>query len=427
MAKPLTPITIANLKARSQRYEISDGGCQGLRVVVFPSRRKSFIVRYRFRGLQRKLTLGSILLTHNGEGEPDTAPEIGTPLSLAAARELATKALRQAKAGNDPAAAKQKARAEALAAEADTLQTISDKYLRLEGPGLRTLSQRKADLDLICDTPLGRQALDTIKRSQFTHVLDHIADHRGPVRADRVLSALRTLLKWHAGRGEYINVLAPGGRRTSISERARERVLSDAELKAVWLAAEKDKLFGGYIKFVLLTATRRGEAAGLRRSELSQSDRNDDTGPIWSIPGTRYKNKLDTVIPLSQAAQKIIAAQPVLGDFVFTATGKNALGNFANCKAAFDKACGVTGWRIHDLRRTARTLLSRAGVNPDIAERALGHALEGVRKTYDRHKFQHEKRQAFEALAALIERIVHPPKATVSDLAAERGKRRRRP
>src|SRR5262249_7631318 len=101
MAKPLTPISIANLKVRAHRYEISDAGCSGRRVAGFPSKRKSFIARFRFRGLQRKLTLGPVLLTVNGEGEPDTTPEIDTPLSLAAARELATKALRQAKAGND--------------------------------------------------------------------------------------------------------------------------------------------------------------------------------------------------------------------------------------------------------------------------------------------------------------------------------------
>jgi Arm domain-containing DNA-binding protein len=95
MAKPLTPVTISNLRARDKRYEVSDGGCHGLRIVVFPSRRKSFIVRYRFRGLQRKLTLGGCL-TERGVAETLTTPETGTPLSLAAARELATKALRQA-------------------------------------------------------------------------------------------------------------------------------------------------------------------------------------------------------------------------------------------------------------------------------------------------------------------------------------------
>ena len=115
----------------------------------------------------------------------------------------------------------------------------------------------------------------------------------------------------------------------------------------------------------------------------------------------------------------------MLGDFVFTADGSRALGGFADRKAEFDKACGVTGWTIHDLRRTARTLLSRAGISADVAERCLGHALGGIRATYDRHEYEAEKRHAFEALAQTIERIVRPPAPVVADIAAARSKRRR--
>src|SRR4051812_27431345 len=182
MAKTLTAIAIAALKPRPRRYEVPDGGCQGLRVVVFPSRRKSFIVRFRFRGLQRKLTLGPCL-GGNEQGEPTDTPELNTPLSLAAARELATKALRQAKSGNDPAAAKQRARAEERAAESDTLAAIAGEYLRREGPRLRTVQQRRSDLDLLCASVLGRQPVAGITRGQYTRVLDHIADHNGPVRS----------------------------------------------------------------------------------------------------------------------------------------------------------------------------------------------------------------------------------------------------
>jgi integrase len=413
MAKPLTPITIVNLKFGPERYEVSDGGCVGLRVVVFPSGSKSFIIRYRFRGLQRKLTLGECL-AERGVAEPVTTPETDTPLSLVAARELATNSLRQAKAGHDPAADRAKARAEALAAEADTLQSISEEYLRRQGPRLRTLSQRRADLELLYG-PLGRQPIDQIKRGQFTRTLDHVADSRGPVRADRVLSALKTLLSWYSGRSEYLSVLGRGGRRTKTRERARTRVLTDEEVRRVWAAAEQDKgPFGAFTRFVLLTATRRNEAAGLRRSELS------DGGKTWTIPATRYKNKLDTLIPLSKAAQQIIAAQPVLaGGYVFSATGERPLGDFAARKKALDTACGVSRWCIHDLRRSARTLLSRAGISADIAEMCLGHTLTGVRGTYDRHSYEAEKRHAFEALAAQIDRIMQPPRGKVTDLADE--------
>ena len=87
---------------------------------------------------------------------------------------------------------------------------------------------------------------------------------------------------------------------------------------------------------------------------------------------------------------------------------------FNDRKKAFDKACGVCNWTLHDLRRTARTLLSKCpGVTPDVAERCLGHAIVGVRGTYDRHDYQPEKTAAFDKLAALISRIVDPPSGDV--------------
>jgi integrase len=401
MAKSLTPVAIANLKPRPQRYEVPDGACLGLRVVVFPSRKKSFVVRFRFRGLQRKLTLGSVL-GGNGHGEPADSPELSTPLSLAAARELATKALRQARSGSDPCAAKQRARQQERAAESDTLAAVAAEYLRREGPKLRTLNQRKSDLDLLCASVLGRLPVAEIKRGQYTHQLDHIADHNGPVRADRVLSATKTLLAWHSSRCDFISPLGRGGRRTSAQDRARSRILSDEELRAVWTAAEQDNGFGAFVRFVLLTATRRNEAAALRRCELD--------GTVWTIPGARYKTAKDVALPLSKAAQAIITARPVLGggDYVFGTNGARALGDFTARKAAFDEACGVRGWVIHDLRRTSRTLLSRAGVLPDHAERCLGHAIGGVRGTYDRFQFIDEKARAFEALSRQIELIVRP-------------------
>jgi integrase len=422
MTKPLTAIAIANLKSRVHRYEISDAGCQGLRVVVFPSRRKSFVLRYRFRGLQRKLTLGPCMIEHNGEGEPAEAPEQDTPLSLAAARELAAKALRQAKSGNDPAAAKQQRKREQRAAEGDTLGNLAQEYLRRVGPRLRTVSQRKSDLDLICASVLGRVPLEQIKRGQFVRELDRIADDNGPVRSDRVLSALKTLLSWHAGRSDYVSVLGRGGRRTSIRERARTRILDDAELRKVWIAAEQDTTpFGPFLRFTLLTATRRGESAGLHRMELSEG------GTVWVVPAARYKSKRDTLIPLSKAAQQIIAGQPVRGPYVFGVDGSRPLGGFNDRKKNLDAQSGVSGYGLHDLRRSARTLLSRAGVAADIAEMCLGHAFVGVRGVYDRFQYIDEKRAAFEALAQMVERIVRPPpEPAVADIASERSKRQPR-
>ena len=411
----LTQVAIKNLRARAARYEHGDAGCPGLRVVVQPSGHKSWCVRYRFRGAPRKLTLGDVLIERGAQTEPDTAPELDTPLSLMSARELATKALRQAKSGTDPAAAKRKKRDEQHAADADTLKAVGAEYLRREGSKLRTVDQRRADLALLYPT-LGALPIEQIGRKQFVRVLDHIADKRGPVRADRVLGALSRLLSWHAQRSDFVSPLVRGMRRNAAQ--ARSRVLSDHELRAVWTTAETfPGPFGGYLRFLLLTATRRNEAAGLRRSELLAPD-------TWLIPAARCKSGRDVLIPLSRAAQKIVAAQPQLrnGNFVFTVSGANGLTSFDRLKRAFDAASGVSGWRIHDLRRTSRTLLSRAGIAADVSERCLGHMLTGVRGVYDRHAYESEKRHAFEALAAQIERIINPLPASVVPLG-EHNKR----
>ena len=418
MAKHLTAVAVAKARAGADRRELPDGGCRGLYLVVQTSGHLSWALRYRSRGRTVKFTLGPVLV---GAGaESDNAPQLDTPLSLAAARELATRTLREVQAGRDPAEAKRRRREQQRAAEADTLQAICEEFLRREGPRLRTLSQRKADLELLYPS-LGRLPIDQIKRGQYKRVFDAIADQRSLKRAARVQRATKALLNWHGGRSDYVSVLTGTKALISISEHARSHVPSDADLKAIVLAAERDKLFGSYLLFTLLTATRRGEGAGLRRSELSPD------GRVWTIPAARYKSKRDTVVPLSVAAQKILAAMPVRpgGDYVFSADGASELGNWDARKARFDAACGIRGWVIHDLRRAARTLLSRAGVSSDIAERCLGHAMVGVRGTYERYAYESEKRHAFEALARMVEEIVRPPAATVVPIRRANAGRRK--
>ena len=106
----------------------------------------------------------------------------------------------------------------------------------------------------------------------------------------------------------------------------------------------------------------------------------------------------------------VLAKVPQIGnsDFVFTTDGKTPISGFSKFKRAFDLASDVSGWTLHNLRRTARSLMSRAGVPSDHAERALGHVIGGIRSTYDRHEFYAEKKHAFAALAAQIERILRP-------------------
>jgi integrase len=140
-------------------------------------------------------------------------------------------------------------------------------------------------------------------------------------------------------------------------------------------------------------------------------------GNDWVIPAVRMKGGLEHVVPLSPAARAVLDSLPRLGRFAFTGDGRTAMSGFGWRKDKLDKASGVTDWTLHDCRRTARSLLSRAQILPDTAERCLAHKIGGVRGTYDRHAYHAEKKHAFEALAALIDRLVHP----VDNVIAMRG------
>jgi len=222
------------------------------------------------------------------------------------------------------------------------------------------------------------------------------------VQADMVLAFLRRVFNWHAGRtDDFSSPIIRGMSRSNPRERARQRILSDDELRAIW-NADIPQPWRAFIRFLLLTATRRNETARMARSELR--------GANWTIPAGRYKTKQDITLPLSAAAQDALAELPRFGtgEYVFTVNGRTPLAAFSRGKKAIDRASGVRGWTLHDLRRTGRSLMSRAGVPSDHAERCLGHIIPGVRGTYDRHKYQEEMRLAFEALATQIARIVDP-------------------
>jgi integrase len=105
-------------------------------------------------------------------------------------------------------------------------------------------------------------------------------------------------------------------------------------------------------------------------------------------------------------ALTVLEAQPKACDFVFSRNGIGAIGGLSQLKAQLDWASGTSGWTLHDLRRTSRSLMSRAGVASDHAERCLGHVIGGVRGVYDRHAYRQEMLLAYEKLASVIGQIV---------------------
>ncbi len=376
-----------------------DTELRGFALQVTKDGAKSYVIQYRSGRRSHRMTIKG-------------AASVWT---LAAARKEAKALLGAVAKGGNPLAERRKAEA----GDANSLRAIAETYLQREEKAgrMRSLAERRGILERSVFPSLGRLPIGEIRRSDIAKMLDKIEDERGPAAADAALMALRVVFNWHAARDDdFLSPLVRGMKRNKSVE--RDRTLTDEELRAVWKAADELRTpFARLMQFILLTGTRRNEALHLRRSEIA--------GNSWVIPRERYKigeKHGDHEIFLTPAAQDILRALPIIGPgdgFVFSTSGKSPLGNLSKLKAEFDAACGVTGWTIHDLRRTARTLLSRAGVSSEVAERCVGHGPGGIEATYNRHRYEAEKRHAFEALAALLERIVNPPADNVVTLRSE--------
>jgi integrase len=233
--------------------------------------------------------------------------------------------------------------------------------------------------------------------------------------ADLTLAYLRTMSGWYVARhDDYVPPFIRGMRRKAPMK--RDRVLTDDEIRAIWAEAEKPRQFGTIVRLALLTAQRRERLASMAWQDIK--------GDVWTVPAEARSKGTGGALKLPAAALAIIEAQPQIegNPYVFAGRTRDShFDGFSKAKAAFDAALPeMPGWTIHDLRRTARSLMARAGVRPDIAERVMGHVIAGVEGVYDRHRYDDEKADALARLAALIERILNPPAENVVSLEGRR-------
>jgi integrase len=359
-----------------------DAGCKGLALRVSSTGAKTWTFVFGWGSRRHRMRLG-------------TYPATG----LARVRTLADEARADLELGRDPRIVR-----------GETLKAVCENYLAREGAALRTGDDRKATLARLVYPELGDRPIDDIRRSEIVRLLDRIVDTSGPTAADKALAFIRRVFNWHASRSDdFRSPIVPGMARTKPKERARKRILADDEIRVVWRVASDQGTFGRLVRFLLLTGARRSEAAAMSGPELDGAD--------WTLTAARNKTKLDLLRPLSGAA---LAELPDTRPFVFsTDGGATALLGFSKAKAEFDRAVlaelrkanpeaePMQPWRLHDLRRTARSLMSRADIASDHAELCLGHVIGGIRGTYDRYEYIDEKRNAFAKLARLVERIVN--------------------
>jgi integrase len=397
MTKPLTDITITNLKPRPVRYEVPDGGAHGLRVIVQPSGHKSFAVRYpNAAGRRRKLTLPA-------------------GITLAAARKLAADALLAVSQGKDPATAKQAARQDARASVDDTVERLA--YQFIEQYAKRQTRQNSWRQTVYCFRndvvpAWGKRLVHEITRRDVRDLLDGIAADR-PVMANRVRGVLSKFFGWLAER-DVIAASPMIGVRAVTKEVPRERTLSDDELVRLWRAA--DKIGGGAgacIRVLMLTGQRRGEIAALKWSEVD--------GDVLVLPAERMKGKSSHIVPLSAQAAAIIDAMPRVGEYVF---GKVPVNHWHRVKDELDAHMGDTPkFVVHDIRRGAASGMARIGIAIPVIERLLAHksgTFKGVVGIYQKHSFLPEMTAAVQRWADHLDRLVGGKGAKVVKLARRR-------
>lgn len=222
-----------------------------------------------------------------------------------------------------------------------------------------------------------------------------------PAASNAALKFLKRLFSWAVAE-DLLKASPLIGFQKPHAEKSRERILTDDELRRVWKAAEfVGYAFGDFVRVAILTGQRPGEVSGMRRDELH--------GDTWILLSERVKNKKSHSVPLSRQALAIIEAPPrISAEYVFSYGEGKPIRGLHHAKQALGRGSGVTGWTLHDLRRTCASGLARLGVSIAVLEQILNHrsgSLAGVAGVYIRHQFEKEKREALQQWADHVERL----------------------
>ena len=402
----LTDIQVKKLAPRKQRYERYDGK-NGLCIRVAPTGLKTWVYRYHFDGVRKRMTLGTPY--------PNT--------SLARARELHALAVQDLQSGIDPGEEQRLARAKRKAAP--TFKDLLEEFWEVELGKTPSGKERRRLVEKDALGPWRRRKVEDITRRSAVLLLDQVRE-RAPITANRLQSVLVRMLNFAAERGIIEHSPLVGMKRPR--ESSRTRVLSDDEIKLFWGALETEntaidiyRVTKLALKMILLTGQRPGEVAGMAWSEID--------GDLWIIPPGRMKvrNSQPQRVPLCPIAHEAIEQAKIYSDgsdYVFLSSHKPGR---PVSRQALTRAVGRHWAEIgikeaftpHDLRRTVRSKLAELGVKDVVAERVLGHKLQGMMAVYNQHPYDVEKRQALTLWERRLREIVghSEPKKNVIEFA----------
>jgi integrase len=354
---------------------------------------RTWIYQYRIGSKQHRMVLGS-----------------AKSVPLALARKNASELEAKVKLGGDPAMDRDDARREAE----DTFGVLAGQYLASRKPKVRARTFDGLQRHLTnYAKPLHRLLVTAVSQRDVAKLLNDIADDRGDVTSNRLRATLHAFLGWVIREGIRLpegNVASYTGRR---EEKSRQRVLSDAELKAIWTACLDDD-HGAVLRLLMLTGQRAREIAELRWNEIHDEQ--------IVLPADRTKNHRAHVVPLSDAAGAILTR--FSGDGRSHVFGRDD-GGFQGWNKAKEKInarlaeAELPHWTPHDLRRTVATGMAELGVQPHIVEAVLNHVSGhkgGVAGIYNRATYDKEKREALNLWAEHLLAVIEGRKAVVVPL-----------
>ena len=378
MSKVLTSKFVENVKPPAQgRAEFWDAALPGFVLRVTAKGVKSFSFRYRA-----------------ADGSYKRLSWVYPAFQLSEARDEAQKAIRAIERGQDPE------RGEKRPSPPETLNALCDRYVEeYLKKNVRRWKAAEGEIDNHIRPGLGFLKVEKVEKANVRKMIAEI-EAEYPVAANRVLARVRAIYNW-ALENDLATADPTRGIKKPTKEKPVSRILCDDELAKIWTAATSLSYPAReYIRFLILSGQRRDDVRGMRRDELDMRMGN------WVIPAERYKSGRPHLIPLTDGMKELLKVTPAKG-FVFSLTGgEKPYGNLVKPKRKLDKASGVKGWTLHDIRRTVRTGLSRLGVRPDVAERVIGHSVGGkLGETYDLYSYRKEKLEALELWEAHVLKV----------------------
>lgn len=406
----LTDRTVVALRAESgRRVTHPDGAVPGLAIRVNAGGRKTWTLTYRIGRRQRRWTIG-------------TYPVI----SLAAARKKARLALTQLDDGIDPADRKRAGR------EHETFDDLATAYLKRAKLKKKSWAQDALLMRSVLLPPWKHRALKDIKRRDVKDLLAGIVERGKPVMANRVQALISTAFNY-ALREEWIDTGNPAALIEKQPETSRNRVLTDEELRTLWAALEGAKIvrrvtdgaagpavapmIARGLQVLLLTAQRSGEVFTMKWEDLDLVEGWENLKLVsgwWTIPATTAKNKQAHRVPLVPRVVDLLreakATGPVDNNWVFGGEkGGSVAARASKAMRALLRADAIDfDVHRHDLRRTAATVMGRAGVPRTTIAQVLNHVDRGSRATqiYDRYDHDAEKRVALETWARRLDDVL---------------------